>query len=64
VLCARFVGTPFDFILRFLTLLGSSVPIFWLGLILLLIFYATLLPIPPWEGEHLAQGNLNLLQQE
>ncbi|HIE5765509.1 TPA: ABC transporter permease [Proteus mirabilis] len=42
VLCARFVGTPLDFILRILTLLGSSVPIFWLGLILLLIFYATL----------------------
>lgn len=42
VLCARFVGTPFDVILRVLTLLGSSVPIFWLGLILLLIFYATL----------------------
>lgn len=42
VLCARFVGTPLDIILRIFTLLGSSVPVFWLGLILLLIFYATL----------------------
>ncbi|OAT37520.1 ABC transporter permease [Proteus myxofaciens] len=42
VLCARFAGTPLDFILRIVTLLGSSVPIFWLGLILLLLFYATL----------------------
>ncbi|MDM3726442.1 ABC transporter permease, partial [Proteus mirabilis] len=30
-LCARYVGTPYDFILRLLTLIGSSVPNFWIG---------------------------------
>ena len=42
VLCARYAGTPFDFIIRTLTLLGNSVPVFWLGLLMLLLFYATL----------------------
>lgn len=42
VLCARYAGTPFDFTIRTLTLLGNSVPVFWLGLLMLLLFYATL----------------------
>jgi len=42
VLCARFVGTPWDFAVRTFTLLGNSVPIFWLGLLMLALFYARL----------------------
>ncbi len=33
VLCARYVGSPLDFTVRTLTLLGNSVPVFWLGLL-------------------------------
>ncbi|MEW5559460.1 ABC transporter permease [Enterobacter asburiae] len=40
VLCARFVGTPWDLAMRTFTLLGNSVPIFWLGLLMLALFYA------------------------
>ena len=42
VLCARYAGTPWDFAVRTLTLLGNSVPIFWLGLLMLALFYAKL----------------------
>ncbi|MCQ8779942.1 ABC transporter permease subunit, partial [Escherichia coli] len=42
VLCARYVGSPLDFAVRTLTLLGNSVPIFWLGLLMLALFYARL----------------------
>lgn len=42
VLCARYVGSPLDFTVRTLTLLGNSVPIFWLGLLMLALFYARL----------------------
>ncbi|WP_312624567.1 ABC transporter permease [Scandinavium sp.] len=42
VLCARFVGTPWDLAMRTFTLLGNSVPIFWLGLLMLALFYARL----------------------
>ncbi|MFC0229054.1 ABC transporter permease [Serratia aquatilis] len=42
VLCARFVGSKLDVAVRLITLLGNSVPIFWLGLLLLLLFYAKL----------------------
>ena len=35
VLCARYAGSPLDLTLRTLTLLGNSVPIFWLGLLML-----------------------------
>jgi peptide/nickel transport system permease protein len=40
VLCARFVGSPWDLAVRTFTLLGNSVPIFWLGLLMLALFYA------------------------
>ncbi len=42
VLCARYAGTPWDLMVRTFTLLGNSVPIFWLGLLLLALFYAKL----------------------
>ncbi len=42
ILCARYVGSKFDIVVRFITLLGNSVPIFWLGLLMLLLFYAQL----------------------
>lgn len=42
ILCARFVGSKLDLAVRFITLLGNSVPIFWLALLLLLLFYARL----------------------
>ncbi len=42
VLCARFVGSPWDLAVRTFTLLGNSVPIFWLGLLMLALFYARL----------------------
>ena len=42
VLCARYAGSPLDLAIRTLTLLGNSVPIFWLGLLMLALFYARL----------------------
>ncbi|WP_411703688.1 ABC transporter permease [Edaphovirga cremea] len=42
ILCARFHGSKLDIGVRFITLLGNSVPIFWLGLLMLLLFYARL----------------------
>ena len=42
VLCARYVGSPWDLAMRTFTLLGNSVPIFWLGLLMLALFYAKL----------------------
>ena len=42
VLCARYAGSPVDLAIRTLTLLGNSVPIFWLGLLMLALFYAKL----------------------
>ncbi len=42
VLCARFVGSPWDLAVRTFTLLGNSVPVFWLGLLMLALFYARL----------------------
>ncbi|MRT12159.1 ABC transporter permease subunit [Enterobacteriaceae bacterium RIT711] len=42
VLCARFAGSPWDLAVRTFTLLGNSVPIFWLGLLMLAFFYARL----------------------
>ncbi|MBE3057093.1 ABC transporter permease [Klebsiella pneumoniae] len=42
VLCARFAGSPWDLAVRTLPLLGNSVPIFWLGLLMLALFYARL----------------------
>lgn len=42
VFCARFAGTPWDLAVRTITLLGNSVPVFWLGLLMLALFYARL----------------------
>ncbi|WP_437891540.1 ABC transporter permease [Phytobacter sp. V91] len=42
ILCARFAGSPWDLAVRTFTLLGNSVPIFWLGLLMLALFYARL----------------------
>jgi len=42
LLCARWAGGRLDTCIRFITLLGNSVPIFWLGLLMLLLFYARL----------------------
>jgi peptide/nickel transport system permease protein len=42
VLCARYAGSPWDLAVRTFTLFGNSVPIFWLGLLMLALFYAKL----------------------
>ena len=42
MLCARYAGSPWDLAVRTFTLLGNSVPIFWLGLLMLALFYARL----------------------
>jgi peptide/nickel transport system permease protein len=42
VLCARYAGSPWDLAVRTFTLIGNSVPIFWLGLLMLALFYAKL----------------------
>lgn len=42
VLCARFTGSGWDLAIRTFTLLGNSVPVFWLGLLMLALFYARL----------------------
>ncbi|PSC95359.1 peptide ABC transporter permease [Klebsiella pneumoniae] len=42
VLCARYAGSPWDLAVRTFTLSGNSVPIFWLGLLMLALFYARL----------------------
>ncbi|MFR3707973.1 MAG: hypothetical protein ACLTXH_12485 [Enterobacter hormaechei] len=48
VCCARYAGSPLDLAIRTLTLLGNSVPIFWLGLLMLALFYAK--PVERWPG--------------
>lgn len=42
VLCVRYAGRLPDHLLRVLSLLGHSMPIFWLGIVGLLVFYAQL----------------------
>ena len=42
VLCARYAGRLPDHIARIASLAGHSVPIFWLGIVGLLVFYANL----------------------
>ncbi len=40
-------GTPVDWLIRFVSLLGNSFPSFWLGLVLMLIFAVWLQWLPP-----------------
>jgi ABC-type dipeptide/oligopeptide/nickel transport system permease component len=42
VLAARMQGKLVDGVVRVLALLGSSLPVFWVGLVFLFLFYATL----------------------
>ncbi|TQM02774.1 ABC transporter permease, partial [Pseudonocardia kunmingensis] len=42
VLAARMKGKVVDGVVRVLALLGSSLPVFWVGLVFLFLFYATL----------------------
>jgi peptide/nickel transport system permease protein len=42
VLCARYAGRLPDHLIRVTSLLGHSMPIFWLGIVGLLVFYAQL----------------------
>jgi peptide/nickel transport system permease protein len=42
VLSARFQGSPLDVLVRILSLVGVSLPAFWLGLLLQIIFYRQL----------------------
>jgi len=42
VLSARFQGSPFDVLVRILSLVGVSLPAFWLALLLQIIFYRRL----------------------
>jgi peptide/nickel transport system permease protein len=46
IVAAMRQGTWVDMIARFISLFGYSVPIFWLGLLLLLLFYARLHWVP------------------
>lgn len=46
LLCARFKNSIFDHITRGITILGISIPTFWLGFILLLIFAVKLHLLP------------------
>ncbi|MFV0532730.1 MAG: ABC transporter permease [Cumulibacter sp.] len=49
MLAARFKGKALDSVIRVLALTGSSLPIFWVGLLFLFLFYATL-GIAPGPG--------------
>jgi peptide/nickel transport system permease protein len=42
VLSAVLRNSPFDFIARFISLIGISAPVFWLALIVLIVFYVRL----------------------
>jgi peptide/nickel transport system permease protein len=46
VLSAVLRNSPFDFIARFISLIGISAPVFWLALIALLVFYVRLRWLP------------------
>ncbi|MGC8873170.1 MAG: ABC transporter permease [Chloroflexia bacterium] len=46
VLSARFQGSPFDLFVRTLSIAGVSMPAFWLGLILQLLFFRVLRLLP------------------
>jgi peptide/nickel transport system permease protein len=46
VLSAVMRNSPFDFIARFVSLIGISAPVFWLALIMLLLFYVQLRWLP------------------
>jgi peptide/nickel transport system permease protein len=42
LLAARYAGRASDLLIRFIALLGNSIPVFWLGLVALFVFYARL----------------------
>jgi peptide/nickel transport system permease protein len=42
ILAVRYAGRAADTLIRIVSLLGNSIPIFWLGLLALLLFYARL----------------------
>lgn len=48
---ARHQYSPMDYVITALTFAGQSVPVFWLGLLLILIFYTWL--DNPWSGKPL-----------
>ena len=60
VLSARLQGSPFDTLVRVFSLVGVSLPTFWLALLLILLFSVTLhglgLPYLPPEGATSAIG--------
>lgn len=56
VLCARYEGRWGDHLGRVLSLFGHSIPVFWLGLVALLLFYAKL----EWVG---GPGRLDIAYQ-
>lgn len=51
VLSAARPYSLFDYVITTLTFVGQSVPVYWLGLLLILIFYVTLQN--PWTGDPL-----------
>jgi ABC-type dipeptide/oligopeptide/nickel transport system permease component len=44
-------GSPADWVGRIASIIGTSIPLYWLGLVLLVIFYATLHIAPAPSGE-------------
>lgn len=52
---------PTDHIIRVLTLLGHSMPIFWIGMIALIVFYAALGLVG--GGGHMADYNIGLVSE-
>ena len=67
VLSARWPYSPFDYFVTTLTFIGQSIPVFWLGLALILIFYVGLknpftgTPLFPLGGMHTPGQENNLV---
>lgn len=56
VLAAVYRGSPFDYVVRFLASVFQSIPIFWVGLIMILVF-AVVLGFLPSNGRQTATLN-------
>lgn len=50
ILAGLRAGSPLDWVARFFAVLGTSLPLFWLGLVVVYVFYATLKIAPAPDG--------------